>query len=83
MVPFCCCCNYATVAHKGMQIFHTIVLSVIITPHDVLTPHISKTHLLFPFANLIDAQKSCQGKKEAFHALGVEAQLLPQSLRIY
>ena len=28
-----------------MQIFHTIVLSVIIAPHDVLTPHISETHL--------------------------------------
>ena len=44
---------------------------------------LAKPICLFPFANLIDAQKSCQGKKEAFHALGVEAQLLPQSLKIY
>ena len=28
-----------------MQIFNFVVLSVIITPQNVLTPHISKTHL--------------------------------------
>ena len=27
-----------------MQIFHVIVLSVIIVHHSVLTPHINKTH---------------------------------------
>ena len=28
-----------------MQIFNFVVLSVIIAPHNVLIPHISKTHL--------------------------------------
>ena len=45
MVSFSCCCNYATADHIGMQIFNFVVLSVIITSHNVLTPHISKTHL--------------------------------------
>ena len=30
-----------------MQIFNFVVLSVIIAPHNVLTPHISITHLPF------------------------------------
>ena len=29
----------------GRQIFNFVALSVIIVPHNVLTPHISKTHL--------------------------------------
>ena len=45
MVPFCCYCDYATVDHVSMQILNFVVLSVIIAPHNVLTPHISKTHL--------------------------------------
>ena len=45
MVSFSCCCNYATADHIGMQIFNFVVLSVIITSHNVLIPHISKTHL--------------------------------------
>ena len=45
MTQFCCYCNYVTVGHIGMQIFNFVVLSVIITPQNVLTPHISKTHL--------------------------------------
>ena len=45
MVSFCCCCNYATVGNIGMQIFNFVVLSVIIASHNVLTRHISKTHL--------------------------------------
>ena len=45
MVPFCCCCNYATVGHIGMRIVNFIVLSVITAPYNVPTPHISKTHL--------------------------------------
>ena len=47
-----------------MQIFNFVVLSLINTSHNVVTPHISKTHL--PIASLnareleswIDAQKS-------------------------
>ena len=39
------CGNYATVDHKDMHIFNFVVLSVIIAPRNVLTPHISKTHL--------------------------------------
>ena len=42
--PICCCYNYATLGHIGIQIFN-FVLSVIIAHHNVLTPHISKTHL--------------------------------------
>ena len=45
MVPFCCCCNYATVDHIGMRIFNFVVLSMITAAHNVATPHISKTHL--------------------------------------
>ena len=45
MVPFCSCCNYATVGHTGMQIFNSVVLSGIAAPRNVLTSHISKTHL--------------------------------------
>ena len=47
-----------------MQIFNFVVLSVIITSHNVLTPHISKTHLPIVSLNVreleswIDAQKS-------------------------
>ena len=44
-VGLCGCGNYATVDHKDMQIFNFVVLSVIIAPRNVLTPHISKTHL--------------------------------------
>ena len=48
MAQFCCRCNYATAGHIGMQFFNFIVSSVIIVlfaRHNVLTPHISKTHL--------------------------------------
>ena len=45
MVPFCCCCSYATVGHIGIRIFNFVVLSLIIAPHNVPNPHISKTHL--------------------------------------
>ena len=68
MVPFSCCCNYATVSHIGMQIFNFLVLPVIIAFHSVLIPHISKTHLhihlMYVNSNLIDAQKASQGKWE-------------------
>ena len=35
MVP-CCCCNYATVGHIGMQIFNFVVLSMIVALSTVL-----------------------------------------------
>ena len=35
-----------------MQNSNFLVLSVIIAPHNVLTPHISKTHLPFVSLNL-------------------------------
>ena len=44
MVQLCCCCNYAAVGHIGIQIFNFVLLSVIITPRNIITPHISKTH---------------------------------------
>ena len=52
ILPFCCCCNYAAVSPIGMEIFNFVVLSVIIAPHNVLTPHISKTHLLIVSVNI-------------------------------
>ena len=52
MVQFCCCCNYATVAHIGMRILNFVVLSVITAPHNVPTPHISKTHLSIVSLNI-------------------------------
>ena len=45
MVLYCSCCNYATKGYIGVQIFHSVVLYVIIAPHNVHNPHISKTHL--------------------------------------
>ena len=54
MVTFCCCCNYATIDHSGMQFFTFAVLSVIIGPHNVLTPRIGKTHLPIVSANVRD-----------------------------
>ena len=45
MVPFCCCISYATVCHIAIKIVRVVVLSVIIAPHIVRTPHISKTHM--------------------------------------
>ena len=43
--PIFCSCNYATEDHIGMRIFDFVVLSLITAPHNVLTPHFSKTHL--------------------------------------
>ena len=75
MIPFCCCCNYAVVGYIGMQIFNFVVVSVITTPHNVPTPHISKTicllfHLLYLNSNRIDAQKTSQEKKGGSHVWG-------------
>ena len=58
MVLFSCCCNYATVGHIGMQIFNFVVLSVIITPENILTPYISKTHLLTASLNIRELELS-------------------------
>ena len=44
MIAFRCYRNYATVGHIGMQIVNFVVLSVIIGTHNVLFPHIRKTH---------------------------------------
>ena len=52
MVLFCCCYNYATVGHIGMQIFNFVVLSVIMASHNVLTLHITKTHFLIVSLNV-------------------------------
>ena len=54
MVSFCCCCNYATVGHICMQIFSFPVLFVIIASHNVLTPHISKTHLFIDSLKILE-----------------------------
>ena len=69
MIPFSCCCNYATVIHIGIQTLIFLVLSVIIAYCRVITPYISKTHLpihlMYLNSNLIDTQKTCKGKWEA------------------
>ena len=62
MVPFCCCCNYATAGYIGMQVFNFVVLSVIITSCNVLTPYIRQI-LLFSLnvrelESWIDAQRA-------------------------
>ena len=56
MVLFCCCCSYATVGHIGMRILNFVVLSVITAPHNVLTPHISKTRLPIVSLNVSEAE---------------------------
>ena len=45
-----------TLGHIGMQIFIFGVLSVIIPPHNVLTAHISKTHLPIVSLNVHDLE---------------------------
>ena len=47
MVPFTTVntTDYTTVGHTGIQIFNFVVSSVILNSQNVLTPHISKTHL--------------------------------------
>ena len=52
MVPSCCGWNYATVSHVSIQILNVVVLPVIVSPHNDLTPHISKTHLAIISLNL-------------------------------
>ena len=51
MVPFSCCCNYATVSHIGMQIF---------------TPHINQNPFAYSLnvCELNDTQKTSQEKWE-------------------
>ena len=74
MVPFSCCCNYATVSHIGMQIFNFLVLSVIIAYDSVLPRRI--IHLMYVNSN--------QSKKMgAPYAWELEIQLLLQNLDIY
>ena len=51
----------------GFRLF--VVLSVIIAPHNVLIPHIRRTHLPIVYltyvnSNRIGAQKTSQGKRE-------------------
>ena len=52
-------CIIVTAAHVGLQIFNIVVLSVIIAPHNVLTPHISKTHL--PIVSLHERELELNG----------------------
>ena len=68
-----------------MQIFSFVVLSVIIAPHNVLTLHISKTHLPIRtkessvFGHFSRNDCSIQ-RREAIPTWGVEVQLPLQSL---
>ena len=68
-----------------MQIFNFVVLSVIIAPHNVLTFHISKTHLPIrtrkssAFGHFSRSGYFIQGR-EALPTWGVEAQLPLQNL---
>ena len=64
MVPFCsCCCNYTTLGHIDMRIFNFVVLSVI--PHNVPTPHISKTHLPTVSLNVRDLELNWRSKGQS------------------
>ena len=89
IIPFCCCCNYATVGHIGMRIFNFVVLPVITAPNNVSTPHISKTHLPIVSLNVHELElnwcsKNQSKKKGGRIDWGVEAQLpLPLSFKIY
>ena len=76
MVPSCCCCNYATVDLIGMRIFNFVVLSVITTPDNVLTPHISKIHLPIVSLNVCK-----QGEREASPAWGWKPNSPQKALR--
>ena len=60
-----CCCNYATVGHSGMQIFNFVVLSVIIAPQNILTPHISKTSLPIVSLNVRELELNCYSKDQS------------------
>ena len=60
-----CCCNYATVGHIGMQIFNFVVLSVIIAPQNILTPHISKTSLPIVSLNVRELELNCYSKDQS------------------
>ena len=67
MAPFCCYCNHAIIGRVGTKILKFVVLSVIIALHNILTPHISKTHLAIVSLNLRElelnyAQNSSQGE---------------------
>ena len=63
--PYCCCCDYATVGHIGMQISKFVVLSVIIAPHNVLTPHTSKTHLPIVSLNVLKLKLNWSSKEQS------------------
>ena len=94
MVPFSFCCNYPTVGYIGMKVSNFVALSVTIAPKNVLTPHIRKTHLSVASLNIrieLMFKRSVKEKRKkgAFPPItppprvGLEAQLPPQSLKIY
>ena len=63
----------------GMQTFNSVVLFAIIDPHNVLTPHISKTHLAIVSLHLRELElmfkRPVKEKRSPPPASGVEAQL--------
>ena len=65
MVPIYCCCNCASVGYIGMEIFSFVVLSVIIAPHNVLTPHISKAHLPIVLLNVRELELNWCSKEQS------------------
>ena len=71
-----------------MWIFIFLALSVITAPHNVPTPDISKIHLPIVSLNVRELElnwcsKDQSRKKGGLPCMGVEAQLTPQSLKIY
>ena len=79
MAPFCCCCNYATLGHTGMFMFNFVVLSVIIALHNVLTAHISESHLPIVSLNIRELElilkRAVKEKRISPSTWEVEAQL--------
>ena len=48
-----------------MQILNFVILSVIIAPHNVLTPHISKTHLPIVSVNVHELELNWSSKEQS------------------
>ena len=48
-----------------MEISYFVVLSVIIVSHNVLTPHISKTHLPIVLLNVLEFELNCFSKEQS------------------
>ena len=71
--------QYATLGHTGMFMFNFVVLSVTIDLHNVLTAHISETHLPIVSLNIRELElilkRAVKEKRISPSTWEVEAQL--------